>query len=100
VGLETALGLGLSELVEVGVLTLPELIKRMSTEPARIFHLPGGTLAPGSPADLVVFDGATKWVVDPARFRSKSRNTPFAGRTLGGRVARTIVGGRTVFQAD
>jgi dihydroorotase len=100
VGLETALGLGLTELVEGGVLTLPELIKRMSTEPARIFHLPGGTLAPGGLADVVVFDPATRWEVDSARFRSKSRNSPFTGRTLAGRVARTIVGGRTVFQAD
>ena len=97
VGLETALGLSLTVLVEGGHLTLPELMARMSTVPARIFHLPGGTLATGHPADVVVFDPAAKWTVDVARFRSKSRNTPFAGRQLAGRVVRTIVDGRTVF---
>lgn len=96
VGLETALGLGLSELVGTGLLSLPELIERMSTAPARLFHLPGGTLKPGSPADLVLFDPGTRWQVDPSRFFSKSRNTPFAGRELVGRVMRTVVGGRTV----
>ncbi len=97
VGLETALGLGLSELVGTGLLSLPELIERMSTAPARVFHLPGGTLRPGSPADLVLFDPGTRWQVDPSRFFSKSRNTPFAGRELAGRVMRTVVGGCTVY---
>jgi len=96
VGLETALGLGLRELVGTGVLSLPELIERMSTAPARVFHLPGGTLKPGSPADLVLFDPAARWQVDPSRFFSKSRNTPFAGWELTGRVMRTVVGGATV----
>jgi dihydroorotase len=97
VGLETALGLGLTELVERGVLTLAQLIARMSTEPARIFRLPGGSLAVGRPADVVVFDPTARWTVRPESFRSKSRNTPFAGRELAGQVERTIVGGRTVF---
>jgi dihydroorotase len=97
VGLETAFGLGLTVLVAGGVLTLPQLIARMSTVPARIFGLPGGSLAPGRPADLVVFDPQATWRVDPARFRSKSRNSPFAGWELKGRVVRTVVGGRTVF---
>lgn len=98
VGLETALGLALTELVENGVLTLPDVIRRMSTEPARAFRLPGGTLQRGSTADLVVFDPARRWVVDPERFLSKSRNTPFAGRELQGVVRRTLVGGHTVYQ--
>ncbi|NIM52335.1 MAG: amidohydrolase family protein [Gemmatimonadales bacterium] len=100
VGLETALGLGVAELVAGGYLSLPELIARMSTRPADIFHLPGGTLRRGAVADVVVFDADREWVVDPARFRSKSRNTPFAGRTLRGWVERTIVGGQTVFAAE
>jgi dihydroorotase len=100
VGLETALGLGLTVLVDGGVLTLPELIARMSTVPARTFGLPGGSLAPGQPADVVVFDPRGAWTVDPRRFKSKSRNTPFAGWELKGRVVRTVVGGRTVFQVS
>jgi dihydroorotase len=97
VGLETALGLGLRVLVEGGYLSLPDLVFRMSTMPARLFHLPGGTLAAGQPADVVVFDPAARWTVDPTRFRSRSRNTPYAGWELSGRVALTLVGGRTVF---
>ncbi|UCD24086.1 MAG: dihydroorotase [Gemmatimonadota bacterium] len=99
VGLETALGLGLSELVGAGVLTLPELISKMSTEPARIYNLPAGTLRPGSPADVVVFDPEVKWQVEPGEFRSRSQNTPFAGRELAGRVEHTIVGGTQVYSA-
>lgn len=97
VGLETALGLGVTELVEGGVLSLPQLVRRMSTDPAKIFHLPGGTLRKGGPGDVVVFDPQARWRVDPARFYSRSRNTPFSGRDLVGRVERTIVGGITVF---
>jgi len=99
VGLETALGLGLTVLVEGGVLTLPELVARMSTAPARTFRLTGGALAPGAPADVVVFDPRARTRVDPQRFYSKSRNTPFGGRELAGRVVRTVVGGRTVYRA-
>ena len=94
VGLETALGLAVTELVEPGILSLPALIERMATRPAQIFHLPAGTLAPGAPADVVVFDPAAEWTVEPARFFSKSRNTPFAGRRLRGLVRWTVVGGR------
>jgi dihydroorotase len=97
VGLETALGLGLTLLVDGGSLSLPALIDRMSTVPARIFHLPGGTLRKGAPADVVVFDPDAPWTVDPERFQSKSRNTPFGGWKLRGRVERTLVEGRTVY---
>ena len=98
IGLETALGLAVSELVEGGLLTLPELVLRMSTLPARLFHLPGGTLATGAPGDVVVFDPAAEWEVRPERFASKSRNTPFTGRRLRGRAEVTIVGGEVVYQ--
>jgi dihydroorotase len=97
VGLETALGLAVSELVEGGVLGYPALVERMSCAPARAFQLPGGTLAPGAPADVTVIDPAAEWVVDPTAFCSKSRNTPFAGRRLRGRARFTIVGGRVVW---
>ncbi|HXV86857.1 MAG TPA: dihydroorotase [Gemmatimonadales bacterium] len=97
VGLETALALGITELVGGGVLTLPELVDRLSARPARVFNLPGGTLARNAVADLVIFDPRAEWTVNSAMFRSKSRNTPFGGRRLTGRVTRTIVEGRTVF---
>jgi dihydroorotase len=98
IGLETALGLAVSELVETGLLTLPELVARMSTLPARIFGLPGGTLSVGAPADVVVFDPKARWTVTPSTFFSKSRNTPFTGRELTGRADLTIVRGQVVFQ--
>jgi dihydroorotase len=98
VGLETALGLGLTELVQGGVLTLPELIDRMSAAPARVFQLPGGSLQRGAPGDVVIVDPEARWRVDPSTFLSKSRNTPFDGRELRGLVDRTIVAGLTVFR--
>jgi dihydroorotase len=96
-GLETAFGLAVSELVEPGLISLPELLFRMSTHPARIFNLPGGTLTVNAPADVVILDPSARWTVDPTTFYSKSRNTPFAGRTLTGRADLTIVRGRVVY---
>ncbi len=96
-GLETALGLGLA-LVDEGVLDLPTLLTRLTVGAARCFGLPAGTLAVGAAADVVVFDPAARWRVDPARFHSRSRNTPFAGWDVRGRVACTIVGGHVVHE--
>jgi dihydroorotase len=100
IGLETALGLALRELVATELLTLSELIARMSTIPARIFHLPGGTLAVGAPADVVMFDPAARWIVEPETFQSRSRNTPFSGEELIGRVELTLVDGRIVYRRE
>jgi len=100
VGLETAFAVGHTMLVQEGVLTLPALLERMSTIPARAFRLPGGTLQPGAPADVVVLDVATPWTVDATRFRSKSRNSPFVGRRLVGRAVLTVVAGETVHDAE
>jgi len=97
IGLETALGVAIRDLVESGVLSLPALIDRMSTRAARIFNLPGGTLAVGAPADVVVLDPTERWIVRPESFRSKSRNTPYAGAELVGRAHQTVVRGRIVF---
>jgi dihydroorotase len=97
IGLETALGLALTELVDSGLLRLSDLVNRMSTMPARIFNLPGGTLAPGAPGDVVVIDPAAPWTVRPEEFFSKSRNTPVGGRRLKGRADTTIVRGQVVF---
>ena len=98
VGLETALPLTLA-LVEEGVLSLEAAVAKLTTEPARAFGLSKGTLAPGADADVVVVDPEAQWEVDPARFRSKSRNTPFAGWKVKGRVLTTIVAGRVVYDA-
>jgi dihydroorotase len=98
IGLETALGLAITELVDGGLLDLATLVTRMSTMPARIFRLPGGTLARGSAADVVVIDPTAQWTVKPDTFYSKSRNTPFAGRRLRGRADVMIVRGQVVFR--
>jgi dihydroorotase len=100
IGLETALGLAVTELVETGLLSLAGLVTRMSVMPARIFKLPGGTLAPGASADVVVLDPVVGWTVQPEEFFSKSRNTPFAGRRLKGRAETTIVRGQVVFARE
>jgi dihydroorotase len=100
VGLETALGVIVTWLVEPGILDVSQLIDRMAVAPARVFNLPGGTLRAGSVADLTVFDPTAQWTVDPTRFRSKGRNTPFAGRRLRGRAEHTIVGGRVVYRRE
>ncbi len=95
IGLETSLGLSL-KLVHEGVLTLGQLIAKMSTRPARILRVPGGTLAPGSPADLTLIDMNKEWIVDANTFASKSRNCPFKGWNLKGKAVVTIVGGEMV----
>lgn len=97
VGLETALGLTLS-LVREGVLSLTRAVALLTDGPAKAFGLPGGHLAPGAPADITVVEPDVEWTVDPARFFSRSRNTPFQGRRLTGRVAQTWVEGRLVFE--
>ena len=96
IGLETALAVNITWLVTTGIVDVPLLIERMSCAPARVFHLPGGTLQHGAPADVTAFDPNTSWVVDPTKFKSKGRNTPYGGQTLTGRARLTIVGGRVV----
>lgn len=99
VGLETALSLTLA-LVDEGVLTLESAVDKLATAPAKAFSLNAGTLAVGAPADVAIVDPNREWQVDPTRFRSKSRNTPFAGWKVKGRVTTTIVSGRVVFELD
>ena len=99
VGLETALPLTLS-LVEEGVLTIETAVEKLATAPAKAFSLDAGTLAVGAPADVTILDPHASWEVDPSRFRSKSRNTPFAGWKVKGRVTTTLVSGRVVFTLD
>jgi dihydroorotase len=99
VGLETALPLTLA-LVDEGVLSLESAVDKLSAAPAKAFGLAKGTLAVGADADVAIVDQQEQWEVDPTKFRSKSRNTPFAGWKVKGRVTTTIVGGRVVFEAD
>ena len=99
VGLETALPLTLT-LVEEGVLTLESAVDKLATAPAKAFSLNAGTLAVGAPADVAIVDPNLEWEVDPSRFRSKSRNTPFAGWKVKGRVTTTLVSGRVVYELD
>jgi len=96
VGLETAVALLLDRLVRPGLVPLPTLVSRLSRDPARLFNLPGGSLTPGGPADVTILDLERSWTVDPARFASKSRNTPFGGWPLTGGPWMTIVGGKVV----
>ncbi len=96
VGLETALPLVLN-LVEEGVLSSEQAISKLTCAPAQVFALPKGTLALGADADVVLIDPDHTWVVDPSRFQSKARNTPFTGWTMKGRVMKTIVGGEVVY---
>ena len=96
VGLETALAVVVTHLVVPGILSWGTLVDRMATTPARVFGLPGGTLRTGSVADVTVFDPALAWTVDPVRFLSKGRNSPYRGKRLTGRATCTVVGGRVV----
>ncbi len=97
-GFETALA-ALLALVHTGKLPLSTLIAALTTRPAAAWGLDAGTLEPGKPADLVIFDPDETWTVDPARFASLGKNTPLAGLTLRGRVRQTWLGGRVVYDA-
>jgi dihydroorotase len=88
------------DLVREGLLSPLELVRRLSTNPARILRRPGGSLARGEAADLVVVDPERRWTYDPAKGFSKSRNSPWAGRSLRGRAVVTVVAGRIVYDAD
>jgi dihydroorotase len=97
IGLETMLTAGL-RLVHAELLSLRMLLGAMSTKPAELLGLPGGTLRNGAPADLIVIDTETSWVLDPLDLKSKCKNTPFDEARLDGRVVRTIVAGRTAYE--
>ena len=99
VGLETALGLVVTQLIEPGHLDWPQAIAKLTINPARILGLSKGTLAIGADADVTVIDHEAEWTVDPTKFRSKSTNTPFAGWKLRGRADTVIVGGHVKFEA-
>ncbi len=97
VGLETMLAAGL-RLVHSGDVPLLRLIDAMSTKPAKLLGLDAGTLAPGAPADLIVVDLDRPWIVKEEELQSRSRNSAFEGARMSGKVMRTMVGGRTVYE--
>ena len=98
IGLETLLGAAL-RLYHNGDVPLLRLIETLSTAPARLFGLPGGTLKPGAVADLALVDLDEPWIVSESGIRSRSKNTCFEGARLQGKVLQTLVAGRTVFSA-
>jgi len=98
VGLETSLAITLTELYHSGHMELPDIIRRMSTNPADILHLARGRMAIGAQADLTIFDPKEEWVIDPQQFVSKAHNTPFGGKKVKGKVKYTIVEGKVIYQ--
>jgi dihydroorotase len=99
IGLETAVALSL-EMVRAGVISPSRWVALLTTQPAAILGLPGGTLAPGAIADVTVVDPEAPWTVEPAALRSRSRNTPFGGHSARGRAMLTIVGGHLAFAEE
>jgi dihydroorotase len=97
VGLETALGLVITELINKRILTWPQAIAKLTINPASILNLPGGRLKVGSPADITVIDPKASWIVDPSKFQSKSKNSPFGGKKLKGKVVCTLVDGKVMY---
>lgn len=98
IGMETSLSVGITYLVKTGILTVNQLIEKMSTNPARILGLNAGTLNVGAPADIVLFDLNDTYVADVENLHGKSRNTPFKGLTLCGKVKYTLLDGKVVFK--
>ena len=97
IGLETSLGLVITELVGPGLITLERAVELMTSAPAKILGLDAGVLREGGPADIAIFDPEAEWVVDPESSASLSRNTPFAGRTLRGQVKTTLCDGKVIY---
>lgn len=101
IGLETALAAALTALYHTGLMSLSDILRKMTINPACILRIPGkGRLAIGSDADLVIFDPDQEWVVDPEQFRSMARNTPFAGKTLKGKVRYTVLNGEIIYRGE
>ena len=98
IGMETSFSASYTALVETGIMTLDKLIRLMSTAPAEILGINGGTLSVGSPADIVLFDTTEEWTVDENKLHGKSKNTPFKGKMLKSRIKYTICGGKIVYK--
>lgn len=97
IGMETSLAVGVTYLVKPGLLSFSQLVEKMSANPAKLLGIPAGTLAVGAPADIALVDLNREWTVDANRLHGKSKNTPFKGMTLTGKVVKTFLGGEVVF---
>ena len=100
IGMETSLAVGITYLVKTGLLTFDELVRKMSVNPAKILGIEAGSFSVGSSADIALVDINEQWTVDVDSLHGKSKNTPFKGMTLTGRVKKTILGGRVVFDGE
>ncbi len=100
VGSETAYALTVTELVRTGKLTMTQLVERMSASPAKILGIPKGSLQVGMAADITIADTESSWVIDPEKFYSKGRNTPFAGKEVYGKIYYTIADGKIAFRQE
>lgn len=98
IGMETSLAASYTALVCTGILTLNELVEKMSCNPAKILSLNAGTLSVGAVADVALFNPNCIWTVDPEKLHGKSKNTPFKGMKLNGKVVKTFCGGKLVFE--
>lgn len=98
IGLETTLALIKTYMIDKGYLSWADAVRKMTVNPARILGLPGGTMEEGAAADLTIIDPDKKWTVNEKKFLSRSRNSPFIGFRLSGRVSRTLLGGKVVFE--
>ena len=99
IGMETSFGAAYTFLVKTGLMTLSQLVEKMSLNPAKILGIPAGTLAVGANADIALIDTNEEWTVDVEKLHGKSKNTPFKGMTLTGKVKMTILGGKVVFES-
>jgi dihydroorotase len=100
IGLETLVPICVVSLIETGHLTWPKLIEKLTINPARILGIDRGTLKPGADADVTILAPTAEWIIDPAKFKSKSRNCPFAGWKVRGRAEVVIVGGEVRYQVE
>lgn len=98
IGMETSLAVGITYLVKTGIMSFEQLIEKMSVNPAKILGINAGTLSVGAPADIAIVDIDEVWTVDTEKLHGKSKNTPFKGKTLCGKVKKTILGGNIVFE--
>jgi dihydroorotase len=99
IGLETSLGLAITKLADNRFLSIPDILRKMSPNPAKIVGLKPNSLNEGEVADITIFDPEARWVVKKEKFLSKSKNSPFVGRKLKGKILATVMDGRITYRA-